>query len=126
VLPRVLLVEDDSDTLLAMELLMKIRGFDVRTSKSSKDACAKLDAERFDLVLADLTLSNDSVDHERSCDDVATLVQRSRPARVGLVSGWPVSETEAARHDLAFALLKPFDLDVLFAAIDRLKPSAGL
>jgi DNA-binding NtrC family response regulator len=121
--PRLLLVEDDADTLLAMAMLMKARGFDVRTSNTTEDACAKLDVERFDLVLADLTLGP-TMDRERSWRDVATLVQRSRPARVGLVSGWEVSEALAAQHQLAFALRKPFDLDALFAAIGRFTPTA--
>jgi CheY-like chemotaxis protein len=118
-MPRLLYVEDHPDTLLALTLMLKVSGFEVTTAISAAEADAKLASERFDLVLADLTLRNDTFDHERSWSDLGLLVQRARPARIGVLSGWQITAAQAVRHGLDFALLKPCDFELLLAEIRR-------
>ncbi|MDB4960430.1 MAG: hypothetical protein JWP01_429 [Myxococcales bacterium] len=116
---RLLFVEDHPDTLIAVTLLLRMRGFEVSTATSVEEAHAKLTSEQFEIVVADLTLHKNASDHERSWRDIAQLVEHARPARVGLLSGSPVSTSQALRHGLAFALRKPCDFELLLAEIER-------
>jgi two-component system, NtrC family, response regulator HydG len=55
-LPIALVVEDDPDFAAALEGLVKLEGFDVRSARSLEHARKQLQEQRVDVVLADLEL----------------------------------------------------------------------
>lgn len=114
-MPRLLVLEDDLDSLTLLSMLLESCGFEVVGAASSGSARTHLRARSFDLVLADLVV--DSTDLERSWVDVDKLVALTRPARVGLLTGWPVKPEQLAKHGIAFALAKPFHTEALLEAI---------
>ena len=59
-MPRVLIVEDSPTQLLFMERLLRQAGFEVVSTADADEGYARLERERFDVVLTDLWLPGDS------------------------------------------------------------------
>ena len=59
-LHKVLLVDDNAETLSTIARLLRSSDFDVRTAASVKSAFAALDSERFDLLVSDIGLPDGS------------------------------------------------------------------
>ena len=59
-LSKILLVDDNRDTLRTIAKLLRSSGFDVRTAASVGSALAVLDGERFDLLVSDIGLPDGS------------------------------------------------------------------
>lgn len=57
-LARVLLVDDDPRSRLALETVLKAGGYQVETAASAAEAVRKLDEGEFQLVLTDLTMES--------------------------------------------------------------------
>jgi len=57
---RVLVVEDDADTLFGLAEVLQSAGLDVSTAESREQALALLKASTFDVVIADLMLGSSS------------------------------------------------------------------
>jgi signal transduction histidine kinase/CheY-like chemotaxis protein len=53
---RILVVEDDPDTRLALETALQLAGSKVRTASTTHDALRSFDAERADVVITDLAM----------------------------------------------------------------------
>lgn len=53
---KILLVEDDSNISKNLHLLLTKEGYDVVSSDSQKSALVKIESERFDLILLDISL----------------------------------------------------------------------
>jgi GAF domain-containing protein len=105
---RVLVIDDD-DTVREVlgDMLVEI-GHRVRQAGSGADGLALCEAERFDLVITDLSMPG------MSGWDVAASLRRTHPGvAVGLVTGWgeQVDPGQASRHHLKFVLAKPFMLE---------------
>jgi CheY-like chemotaxis protein len=89
------------------DMLVEI-GHRVRQAGSGADGHALCEAERFDLVITDLSMPG------MSGWDVAASLRRTHPGvAVGLVTGWgeQVDPGQASRHHLKFVLAKPFMLE---------------
>jgi CheY-like chemotaxis protein len=114
---RLLVLEDDPDSLEMLQLLLEAAGFEVAASPAKADALRALERRAFDLVLADLLLdSNDVAEAWRTIDEFVAL---ARPAPIGLVTAWPSSANDAAAHGLAFVLRKPVARTALFDQLAR-------
>src|SRR5208282_774435 len=59
-LHKVLLVDDNAETLSTIARLLRSSDFDVRTAVSVKSAFTALDSERFDLLVSDIGLPDGS------------------------------------------------------------------
>ena len=53
---RILIIDDDVDTLMATQLLLQTRGFDVTTAASPDDGLRRLEQEKPDVVLLDVMM----------------------------------------------------------------------
>jgi two-component system response regulator VicR len=126
-MPRLLVLDDDPDTLEVLAMLLEHSGFEVVGATASRIALAALSSHAFDVVLADLLV--DSHDVGRSWEMIDELVRLAKPTPIGLLTGWPVNHTQLADHGIAFAIAKPFSSETLLAqlatALDVPPLSAG-
>lgn len=106
---RVLIVEDNASTRVAMSRLIRQAGADVLTARDGEEGLGYLLTQRFDVLLTDLRMPRmDGFELLQQCQ---ALPDSHRPARVIAISG----EYEAgalAGLPVQF-LAKPFNLDVL-------------
>src|SRR5271169_3982038 len=58
--PRILVVDDQLDILTALELLLKMNGFQAESVDSPPRALATLAGQHFDLILMDLNYTRDT------------------------------------------------------------------
>jgi CheY-like chemotaxis protein len=116
-LKRVLLVEDNGDTLAALELLLGLDGYEVRTANDgSKGYRAFLDCCP-DVVITDLNMpSIDGLElirmirTDHNCPKTPIIVISADSRHGDMV------KTAGANHFLA----KPYDYDKLKSTIDRI------
>ena len=110
---RVLLVEDNEDGRNFMAAVLAVEGHLVETVGTMHDAMASLaraDSPRFEVLLTDITLGDgtgwDLVDAARAhCPTI----------RIGVMTGWELSEGLAAQAD--FTLRKPVPTQELLARV---------
>jgi CheY-like chemotaxis protein len=114
-MPRLLLLEDDPDSLEIICTLLRLAGFEVVGASATRPATSALERGAFDLVLADLLV--DTKDLEHSWRMIDQLVERASPTPVGLLTGWPIQPHRIAQHRLAFQLAKPFSSQQLLAQL---------
>jgi two-component system response regulator (stage 0 sporulation protein F) len=112
---RVLVVDDDPGIRTMLELALGQEGYEVTTT----DGRAGLDASAVDVVLLDVRLGNRSA---------------LEPGLRRLLDGGPPVVVMTAGSDAAGvaraigaadSITKPFDLDLLFATIERCRDAAG-
>jgi PAS domain S-box-containing protein len=115
-LPKILLVEDNADTLRTMAMVLKSSGFDVRTATSVESALGALGGELFNLLVSDIGLPDGTgLDIMRHCRDHLGL---KGIAFSGYASDRDVRESEEAgfSHHLA----KPADLGRMIGLATRM------
>lgn len=114
---RLLVIEDDSDSLEMLALVLEQGGYSVTTAEDVAGAIRHLATHTFDLVITDLLLDYGGID--ASWQALGKLVELARPASIGLITAWDVSEEDARAHHVDFVLRKPCPRDVLFAQVAR-------
>lgn len=113
---RILVVDDEEDIREALEMILALEGYDVRTADCGAAAIARAEVEHFDLVITDLKMPG--------MDGVETLMalkQRHPCLQVIVATGYASSETarrclSEGAHDY---LKKPFDMDELLRIVER-------
>lgn len=114
--PRVLLVEDDAISRLVIEQMLNAAAREVITATNPPDALEQLRVGRFDVLVTDLNL------HDQSGIDLAASARAMDPHL------WIVLCSASSRDELAdlqaagmvdAIVTKPVDLDVLIKAITR-------
>jgi len=111
----ILLVEDHTDTAVAMSRLLRVAGYRVGTAGGVQDALRLCKHERFDLLISDLGLP-DGTGHE---------LMRELSKRYGakgiVVSGYGDEQAVARSRAAGFVehLTKPITIESLQAAIER-------
>jgi CheY-like chemotaxis protein len=117
--PLVLVVDDDPDLCLALEDLLHERGYRVCIAHDEQTVVERLQNAAFHVALIDMRLP------DTDGSKVFRLVRQANPqARTILITGYR-AELEPALERLLDAganalCCKPFDLEQLFAAIERL------
>jgi signal transduction histidine kinase/DNA-binding response OmpR family regulator len=110
--PRVLHVEDDLDMHQAV-LGMAGEGFDIELATSLREARARVSLERFDAVILDLTLPNES-----GWDLLPEIRARQPEARVVILSSAELSPEDARLVDVVLHKSR-VSADQLMDAIER-------
>jgi CheY-like chemotaxis protein len=114
---RVLFIEDDPEVREATAMILKLKGFEVRTAGSGEEAYAGLDedAEAPDLILSDFRLPGRE-NGAQVVQRVRTLLDREVPVvfMTGDTSEARIRETRMAYCDV---LRKPIDGDKLLRAL---------
>jgi DNA-binding response OmpR family regulator len=114
--PKILLVEDDRLVRMNLALVLEREGYALDIATCAADAYALLGRDRYELVLADIGLPDESG------FEVLRAVKRADPAtKVVLVTGSQTSLTqeEAAHEGAECLLLKPFALADLMETVRR-------
>jgi DNA-binding response OmpR family regulator len=111
---RVLLVEDDADTLALRTLIFQNHGHDVAAASSAGKASEQFYAQPPDSVILDLRLP----DLEDGLALIREFRAASRQVRIVVVAGWPsdlAGRNESSLVDLILA--KPVRSEVLLGAV---------
>jgi CheY-like chemotaxis protein len=114
---RVLVVDDNRDSVDTLSILLQVKGHESRVAESGEDAIALADDYRPEIVLLDLSLPG------MDGYEVAQLL-RQRPYGASLVlvalTGWSGREVreKAAAAGFDFHLLKPVDWPDLERVLD--------
>ena len=115
-LHKVLLVDDNAETLRTIAMVLRSSGFDVRTATSVESALAALGGEQFKLLVSDIGLPDGSgLDIMRHCRDHLGLK--------GIAfSGYATEYDVRASHEAGFAhhLAKPADLGRMIGLARRM------
>jgi len=115
---RILFVDDDQDTCVAMARLLELQGYDPRCAGSCAEARQLIDDGPFDVLVADyLLLDGDGL-------TVLNYAQRRYPVEGILISGVDSRGedvvTSAAAAHFAARLIKPIEFAQLHCAIQEL------
>lgn len=106
---RILIVEDNAATRLAMSRLMRDAGAEVVTARDGEEGLGYLLTQRFDVLLTDLRMPvMDGFELLHHCQK---LPDSHRPGRVIAISG--EYEAGALRGQPVQFLAKPFNIDAL-------------
>ncbi len=115
---RVLLVDDEEAFLESMSERMRLRGMDVTTASSAKEALAVIESDVFDAVILDIQLPE--------MDGMAVLknIKAKHPeAQIILLTGHASLEkgVEAMKIGATDYLEKPADMEALYKKIKEAK-----
>jgi GAF domain-containing protein/CheY-like chemotaxis protein len=111
---RILVVDDEEVVAAVLGDMLASAGHRVEVVSSGREALARFDAERFDLVLTDLAMP------EMTGWEVARAIkERGQPVRVVLVSGFgvEVSSADLRAHGVDLVLAKPLKLEDMESAV---------
>ena len=114
--PTVLIVEDDAALSDLLTLDARARGYHVRLAATLADVTRAAANGRFELAVVDLALGGDS-----GLDAIRAIRLQSPDSEIIVVSATASLASAIASYELdAFAFVpKPFDVDQLFATIER-------
>jgi CheY-like chemotaxis protein len=113
---RVLLVDDNEDTLFLIKMLLERRGYRVATALSASAAVAEAGKQPFDILVSDISLPDGS-----GTELLRSIAGRSHVLGIAM-SGYGRDEDVARSKEAGFAehLTKPIDIDRLETSIRRL------
>lgn len=127
-MPPILVCDDQPDVLVALQLLLKAAGHEVRTADSPRVLLEQLATRRYELVLTDMNFSRDTT----SGQEGLALVEQIRKGRgappVVVMTAWGDIDlaVQAMRRGAADFVTKPWDNGRLLATLDRcLEESRG-
>jgi DNA-binding NtrC family response regulator len=120
-MPRILVVDDDRETCLFMQELLREPDREIETAESPENALALLEGGRFDLVVSDINLNADL----SGLDLLRAFKTRDAEIEVVLISAFGTLETalEAVKAGAFDYVSKPVDIgqvrDVVARALAR-------
>ena len=113
---KILVLDDDLDILMVMQLLFKVKGFDVVTLSRWEEIYDKAETFKPDLILLDVLLSgNDG-------RDICKVLKKKTSTRnipVVLFSANPGIEKNLAEYQADDFIHKPFEVDALLKIINQ-------
>lgn len=112
-LARLLVVEDDPDTLESIALVLRDEGYDVTACASHASALELVDSQTFAFILTDLFYhpNRDALASARE------LLAHAHPTPVAVVTAWQVYGEEVTRQGFACLIRKPFDVGFLLTSV---------
>lgn len=121
---KILIVDDDADTLNILKLAISKEEFTVRTASSVADALQDLAREKFDIVLTDLTIDLDAGGMELT----AAINEKYPDIDVIMLTGCPTAEAaiKAIKLGIYDYLTKPMEIKLVKAALRRCKEKRSL
>lgn len=119
-MPRVLLIEDMPSVRKALASALRKAGHDVVEAVDGNDGIGMTKRDRFDVVITDIMMP-----HSDGTDVISALKNEAEsPPVIAMSGGGAGIPAEVAmlvaKQTADVALIKPFENDALFAAIDGL------
>jgi sigma-B regulation protein RsbU (phosphoserine phosphatase) len=120
-LPKVLIADDQSDVLLALRLLLKHHGFEVREAGDPDSAIAAIREEAFDLVLLDLNYRRDTTSGLEGLDLLSQIHREDPSVPLLVMTAWANTEIaiEAMRRGACDFVVKPWTNESLLESVTR-------
>lgn len=108
---RILIVDDQSDVLEALRLLLKPEGFEVVAANSPENFLRELGRGRFDVALIDLNYTRDTTSGQEGLDLLARIKSVDATLPVVVMTAWGSVElaVEALRRGARDFVQKPWD-----------------
>lgn len=123
--PSVLLADDEQGVLEALQLLLKLDGFEIQTAGSPKAVLQALTSRQFDLLVMDLNYATDTTSGLEGLDLITKIGTLDDTLPVVAITAWGSMELaiEAMRRGAGDFVLKPWDnshmLSVIHSQIAR-------
>lgn len=114
---RVLFVDDESSIRLTLPAILAMHGYEVEAAATVADALAKMQQQKFDVLIADLNIGQPGDGFT-----VVSAMRRTQPEAVTLIlTGYPAFETalEAIRQQVDDYVVKPANIDKLVQSIEQ-------
>lgn len=117
--PRILVADDQTDVLAALQLLLKSEGFEITTATSPAGVLDALSAQEFDIVLLDLNYTRDTTSGREGLDLLPEIRATDSHLPVVVMTAWGSiqSAVEAMKGGARDYVEKPWDNDRLLATI---------
>lgn len=117
--PRVLLADDEQGVLEALQLLLKLDGFEIETAGSPKAVLQALGSRHFDLLVMDLNYASDTTSGLEGLDLVTKIRTLDDTLPVVAITAWGTMELaiEAMRRGVGDFVLKPWDNSHMLSVI---------
>jgi DNA-binding NtrC family response regulator len=117
--PRVLIVDDQEDVLVALRLLLKGEGYRSETVNSPSRALAALEQTEFDAVLIDLNYTRDTTSGQEGLNLLARIQAADSAMPVVVMTAWANVElaVEAMRRGARDFIQKPWENARLLAIL---------
>jgi len=118
---RILVVDDHSDTLRSMQLLLRRLGYEVLAAENMTDALQIAEEHPFDILLSDIGLP------DGSGLELLKRIRQTRDVPALALSGFGMDEDMERSRAAGFSdhLTKPVSIDRLQAAIAQLEELKG-
>jgi DNA-binding NtrC family response regulator len=125
--PRLLAVDDQTDVLEALRLLLKPEGYVIETARSPAVALRAVEAKDFSVVLMDLNYTRDTTSGQEGLDLLSQLLAIDSSLPVVVMTAWATVglAVEAMRRGARDFITKPWDNPRLLAIVRNQVELAG-
>jgi DNA-binding response OmpR family regulator len=113
---KVLVVDDDLDILAVMQLLLKMKGFEVETTTKGEETFTKVETFKPDLILLDVLLSG--YDGRIICKQLKSQDQ-TRTIPIIMFSAHPNAVETIHEYGADDFIAKPFDVNELLSKVNH-------
>ncbi|MEP7252899.1 MAG: response regulator [Ginsengibacter sp.] len=112
---RILVVDDDTDILSVMEILLTMKGFEVEVTAKGENTFPKINTFRPDLILLDVLISGH--DGRTICKQLKSN-EETRHIPVIMFSAHPGAAATIADYGADDFIAKPFDVNNLIQKVN--------
>jgi len=112
----ILVVDDDEAILESLKGYLSLKGYDVDTAKTAKEAMRKSEAHFYNLAILDIRLP------DANGTDLLTKMRKNRPEMVKIMlTGYPdqANTMDSLNKGANGYLLKPVELDKLLVVVEK-------
>jgi DNA-binding response OmpR family regulator len=122
-MPRILVVDDDTDILSVMEILLTMKGFEVEVTAKGENTIPKINSFKPDLILLDVLISGH--DGRTICKQLKS-DKATQHIPVIMFSAHPGAAATIADYGANDFIAKPFDVSHLLKKVnEQLKISSN-
>ncbi|TQV88136.1 sigma-54-dependent transcriptional regulator [Aliikangiella coralliicola] len=118
---NILIVDDDSGVLSALEMLLKAEGFSVVSAETPTSALAAINRQDFDLILMDLNYSRDTTSGDEGIKMIEAIRKLDELIPIVVMTGWGTIEVAVSTMQMGANdfVQKPWENDRLLAIISN-------
>jgi DNA-binding response OmpR family regulator len=115
-MPRILVVDDDTDILSVMEILLTMKGFEVEVTAKGENTIPKINSFKPDLILLDVLISGH--DGRNICKQLKS-DKATQHIPVIMFSAHPGAAATIADYGANDFIAKPFDVSHLLKKVNE-------